>query len=47
VTSAEPRSGGRLVVDQLAVHGVDVAFGVPGESYIAILDALRSWRGTA
>jgi acetolactate synthase-1/2/3 large subunit len=40
VTSAEPRSGGRLVVDQLAVHGVDVAFGVPGESYIAILDAL-------
>ncbi|MDH4345046.1 MAG: thiamine pyrophosphate-binding protein [Thermoleophilia bacterium] len=34
------RSGGRLVVDQLAVHGVDVAFGVPGESYIAILDAL-------
>ncbi len=34
------RSGGRLVVDQLAVHGVDVAFGVPGESYIAVLDAL-------
>jgi acetolactate synthase-1/2/3 large subunit len=34
------RSGGRLLVDQLALHGVDVAFGVPGESYIAILDAL-------
>ncbi len=34
------RSGGRLLVDQLAVHGVDVAFGVPGESYIAVLDAL-------
>jgi acetolactate synthase-1/2/3 large subunit len=34
------RSGGRILVDQLAVHGVDVAFGVPGESYLAVLDAL-------
>ena len=34
------RTGGRLVVDQLVVHGVDVAYGVPGESYLAVLDAL-------
>ena len=35
------RAGGKLVVDQLVVHGVDVAFGVPGESYLAVLDALH------
>ena len=34
------RTGGRLLVDQLVVHGADVAFGVPGESYLAVLDAL-------
>jgi acetolactate synthase-1/2/3 large subunit len=34
------RSGGRILVDQLAVHGADLAFGVPGESYLAVLDAL-------
>jgi acetolactate synthase-1/2/3 large subunit len=35
------RTGGRILVDQLALHGADLAFGVPGESYIDILDALR------
>jgi acetolactate synthase-1/2/3 large subunit len=35
------RSGGRILVEQLALHGADLAFGVPGESYIDILDALR------
>jgi len=35
------RTGGRLLVDQLVVHGADVAFGVPGESYLAVLDALH------
>ncbi len=34
------RSGGRILVDQLELHGVDMAFGVPGESYLAVLDAL-------
>jgi acetolactate synthase-1/2/3 large subunit len=34
------RKGGRLLVDQLVVHGADLAFGVPGESYLAVLDAL-------
>ena len=37
---SDVRTGGRLLVDQLVVHGVDVAFGVPGESYLAVLDAL-------
>jgi acetolactate synthase-1/2/3 large subunit len=35
------RSGARILVDQLLVHGVDTAFCVPGESYLAVLDALR------
>ena len=35
------RTGARILVDELVVHGVDVAFCVPGESYIAVLDALR------
>ena len=34
------RPGGRILVDQLALHGVDLVFGVPGESYLAVLDAL-------
>ena len=34
------RSGARILVDQLVVHGVDTAFCVPGESYLAVLDAL-------
>jgi acetolactate synthase-1/2/3 large subunit len=35
------RTGARILVDQLVVHGADTAFCVPGESYIAVLDALR------
>jgi acetolactate synthase I/II/III large subunit len=35
------RTGARILVDQLVVQGVDTAFCVPGESYIAVLDALR------
>src|SRR6476646_11641193 len=38
---AVTRTGARILVDQLVVHGVDTAFCVPGESYIAVLDALR------
>jgi acetolactate synthase-1/2/3 large subunit len=34
------RSGAKILVDALRVHGVDMAFGVPGESYLAVLDAL-------
>ena len=35
------RNGGRILVDQLRIHGADLAFGVPGESYLAVLDALH------
>ena len=35
------RTGGRILVDQLALHGAELAFGVPGESYVDVLDALR------
>ena len=38
------RSGGQLLADQLVVHGVDLAFGVPGESYIGLLDGLYAHR---
>jgi acetolactate synthase-1/2/3 large subunit len=34
------RRGGRILVDQLARHGIELAFGVPGESYLDVLDAL-------
>lgn len=32
--------GGKILVDALVTHGVDTAFCVPGESYLAVLDAL-------
>ena len=35
------RTGGQILVDALKTHGVDIAFGVPGESYLAVLDALH------
>ena len=35
------RSGGQILVDTLVTQGVDVVFGVPGESYLAVLDALH------
>jgi acetolactate synthase-1/2/3 large subunit len=35
------RNGGRILVDQLVAHGAETAFCVPGESYLAVLDALR------
>ena len=33
------RTGGEVLVDQLVAHGVRHAFCVPGESYLAALDA--------
>lgn len=34
------RHGGRILVDQLALHGAERVFLVPGESYLAVLDGL-------
>ena len=39
-TSHTRRTGGQILIDQLRIHGVDTVFGVPGESYLAALDAL-------
>jgi acetolactate synthase I/II/III large subunit len=39
--AAQARSGGRIVVDQLVANGIDAAFCVPGESFLAVLDALH------
>ena len=35
------RTGGQILVDQLKVHGTSHVFCVPGESYLAVLDALH------
>src|SRR6202453_40925 len=37
---ASPRSGGQILIDQLVVQGVGHVYCVPGESYLAALDAL-------
>ena len=42
----QPRTGGRILVDQLKIHGVDMAFCVPGESYLAVLDGLYEARNS-
>ena len=38
------RSGGQILVDQLKIHGADIVFCVPGESYLPVLDALYEHR---
>ncbi len=35
------RTGGQILVDQLVAQGVETLFCVPGESYLAVLDALH------
>jgi acetolactate synthase-1/2/3 large subunit len=35
------RTGAQILIDQLIVHGVDHLFCVPGESYLAALDAMH------
>jgi acetolactate synthase-1/2/3 large subunit len=35
------RTGGQILVDQLRIHGIEHVFCVPGESYLAVLDALH------
>lgn len=35
------RTGGQILVDALRIHGVDRVFCVPGESYLAALDAFH------
>src|SRR5688572_21915421 len=42
--SPAARTGGQLIVDQLLTHGAELAFCVPGESYLPVLDALYTAR---
>ncbi len=38
--TSSPRSGGEILVDALKTNGVDTVFCLPGESFLAALDAL-------
>lgn len=38
------RTGAQVLIDQLRIHGADTAYCVPGESYLAVLDALYDVR---
>ena len=40
------RTGAQVLVDQLRIHGIDTVFCVPGESFLAALDALADARET-
>jgi len=40
-----PRNAARILIDQLQIQGVNHVFCVPGESYLAVLDALYDARG--
>src|ERR1700755_27605 len=47
MTATNPRrSGAQVLIDQLRIHGTDTIFGVPGESYLAALDALYAQRNS-
>ncbi len=41
MTKSNARTGGQILVDQLLLQGVTDVFCVPGESYLAVLDALH------
>src|SRR3954462_9768002 len=41
---AEMRTGGQVLADALVAHGSDLAFCVPGESYLGLLDGLYEHR---
>ncbi len=41
MTGDKARRGGEILVDALTIHGADTLFCVPGESFLAVLDALR------
>ncbi|RPH67580.1 MAG: thiamine pyrophosphate-binding protein [Burkholderiales bacterium] len=42
--AADARLGGHILADALATQAVDTIFGVPGESYLAVLDGLYRHR---
>ena len=44
--TANGRMGGKILADGLKAQGVDAIFGVPGESFLALLDGLYDQRDT-
>ncbi|HXQ51743.1 MAG TPA: thiamine pyrophosphate-binding protein [Stellaceae bacterium] len=40
MTQSPSRTGAQILIDQLKIHGADTVFCVPGESYLAALDAM-------
>ncbi|MGO9485651.1 MAG: thiamine pyrophosphate-binding protein [Rhodomicrobium sp.] len=46
MANAPKRTGGKILADQLRLHGARLIFGVPGESYLPVIDALYDMRGT-
>src|SRR5258708_9609858 len=40
-SKATIRTGGHILIDQLALHGDDTVFGVPGESFLAAIDGMH------
>ena len=44
MTSPGPRLGGHAMVEALLAQGIDTAFGVPGESFLAVLDGFYEHR---
>ena len=38
------RPAGHVLVEALVAQGVDTCFGVPGESYLAVLDGFHAYR---
>ncbi len=41
MSAHDSKIGGHLLVEALTAQGVDIAFGVPGESYLAVIDGLH------
>jgi acetolactate synthase I/II/III large subunit len=44
-SAIRPRTGGQILVDALVGHGATTTYCVPGESYLAVLDALYDVHG--
>ncbi|MFZ2650298.1 MAG: thiamine pyrophosphate-binding protein [Burkholderiaceae bacterium] len=44
--NSRPRPAGHALVEALIAQGVDTAFGVPGESYLAVLDGFHEHRSS-
>ncbi|WP_029002661.1 thiamine pyrophosphate-binding protein [Azorhizobium doebereinerae] len=40
IETSHSRTGGQILVDALKIHGVDTVFCLPGESFLAAIDAL-------